>query len=134
MDRNKNRSVKEYLDKIKVHLRDIIVNLQKYDTWEIQLTIAINFISPKDVDEEHIMHSKSNNIEFVLFDNANEVVDELFKSLLSRYQICLETLVKGSDFIFNSVELLYYKYHKINFKCGGSYIDSPDWIKRKKQQ
>ena len=66
-----------------MHLRDAIVNLQKYDTWKIQLTIAINFIDSKDVDEEDVMHSTSNNIEFMRFDNANEVAaDELFKSLL----------------------------------------------------
>ena len=23
---------------------------------------------------------------------------------------------------------MYYKCHKVNFKCGGSYLDSPDWI------
>ena len=49
--RNKRLSVKEYLDKIKSHLSDIIINLQKSDTCKIQLTIAINFISSKDVDE-----------------------------------------------------------------------------------
>ena len=37
--------------------------------------------------------------------------------------------MKGSDFIFDSVQLLYYKCHKINIKREGSYIDSPDWIK-----
>ena len=42
--------------------------------------------------------------------------------------------MRGIDFIFDSVQLLYYKYHKITFKRGGSHIDSPDWIKRKKQQ
>ena len=26
---------------------------------------------------------------------------------------------------------MYYKCHKLDFKCGGSYIDSPDWIKNK---
>ena len=56
----------------------------------------------------------------------------LMDSLLSRYQAGLETSMKGSDFIFNSVQLLYYKCHKINFKRGGLYIDSPDWIKKKK--
>ena len=40
--------------------------------------------------------------------------------------------MKGSDFIFDSVQLLYYKCHKINFNPGGSYVDSPDWIKKKK--
>ena len=40
--------------------------------------------------------------------------------------------MKGSDFIFDSVQLLYCKCHIVNFKLGGSYIDSPDWIKKKK--
>ena len=34
--------------------------------------------------------------------------------------------MKGSDFIFNCVHLLYYKCHKVNPNHGGSYIDSPD--------
>ena len=78
------------------------------------------------------MHSKSDNIEFTTYHNANGVVDELFQSLLSRYHIGIETSMWGSDFIFNSVQMLYYKFHKTNFKCSGSYIDSPDWIKKKK--
>ena len=40
--------------------------------------------------------------------------------------------MKGSDFIDECVNLLYYKCHKINFKRGGSYIDSPNWIKNRK--
>ena len=80
------------------------------------------------------MHSKSDNIEFMSYDNANEIVNKVFESLLSIYQIDLETSMRGSDFISSSVQLLYYKCHKINFKCGGSYIDSPDWTKRKKQK
>ena len=78
------------------------------------------------------MHWKSNNIEFMSYDNANEVVNELFESLLSRYQAGLERSTRGSDFIFDSVQLLYYECHKINVKRGGSYIDSPDTIKKKK--
>ena len=40
--------------------------------------------------------------------------------------------MKGSDFVFDYVHLLYYKCHKINLNRGGSYIDSPDWIRSKK--
>ena len=76
--RNKNLSVKEYLNKIKPYLRDIITKLQKSEIWKIQLTIAINFNSSKDVDEKRVMHSKSDNIEFMLHDNVNEVFNELF--------------------------------------------------------
>ena len=43
----------------------------------------------------------------------------------------LETSLKGSNFIYDSVQLLYHKRHKINFKRGGSYIECPDWIKIK---
>ena len=65
-------------------MRDIILNLQKSDTLKIQLTNAIISISSKNVDEERVMHSKSNNTEFVSYDNVNEVVDECFESLLWR--------------------------------------------------
>ena len=47
-----------------------------------------------------------------------------------RYQIVLKTSLRGSDFIFDCVHLLYYKCHKM--KQGGSYIVSPDWILNKK--
>ena len=43
---------------------------------------AVNFISSKDDDdEEHVMHSKSDNIEIMINDEANEVTKELFDSL-----------------------------------------------------
>ena len=50
------------------------------------------------------MHLERDKIEFMPY-NADEVVDELSKSLLSRYQIGLETLMRGRDFIFESVQL-----------------------------
>ena len=40
--------------------------------------------------------------------------------------------MRSGSFIFDGVNLLYYKYHKINFKRGSFYIDSPDWMKKKK--
>ena len=53
------------------------------------------------------------------FDNVNYVVTELFKSLLSRYQSGLETLIRGSNFFIDSVQLFHHKCHKSNFKRGG---------------
>ena len=82
-DRKKNLLVKEYLDEIKPYLRHIIINLQNFDTWKNPLTIAINFIFSKDIDKVRVMHLKSDNIEFVKYDNANEVANEFFESLLS---------------------------------------------------
>ena len=94
--------------------------------------IAINFMSSKNNDEESLMHSKSDNIKIMTNEKADEVIEELFQSLLSRYQIGLETSMKGSDFIFDCVHLLIHKCHKINYKCGRSYIDIPDRIKNER--
>ena len=76
-DRNKTLSVEEYLNKIRPYLKDIINNLKKSDTWKIQLTIANNFISSIDNDEERVMHSKSDNIEIMINDEANDVIKNL---------------------------------------------------------
>ena len=70
-DRNKTMSVEEHLNKIRPYLKDIINNLKKSDTWKIQLTIANNFISSIDNDEEHVMHSKSDNIEIMISHGAD---------------------------------------------------------------
>ena len=68
VDINKNLSIKEDLDKIKPYLKDIINDLQKSDTLKIQLTIAIKLISSKDIDEERVMHSTSDNMEVMTYD------------------------------------------------------------------
>ena len=73
-DKNSNLSLDKYLNKIKPYLTDIIINLQSSDTWKIQLTIAINFTSSKDTEEECVMHSTSDNIKFTPYNDANEVV------------------------------------------------------------
>ena len=57
------------------------------------------------------MHSKSDNIEIMINDVADEVTKKLFKSLIKRYQNNLGKM-KGSEFVFNYVDFLYYKCHK----------------------
>ena len=59
---------------IKSYMKDIMNNLKKFDTCKSQLTIAINFISSKDTDEERVMHSKSDNIEIIIHNKADEVM------------------------------------------------------------
>ena len=75
------------------------------------------------------MHSKSDNVEIMIKDEANELM-KIDIDIKNRYQNNLE-LMKGSDFVFDCAHLLYYKYHKINPNCGSSNIESPDWIKNK---
>ena len=71
-------------------------------------------------------------IKFTSYNAATEFVNEHFESLRSRYQGNLETSVRGSDFIFDSVQLK--ECQKVNFRRAGSYIDSPDWIKKKEDK
>ena len=54
------------------------------------------------------MNSKSNNIEITINDEADKVIKEFFDSLKNRYRNNLESM-KGSEFVFDSVHLLYYK-------------------------
>ena len=78
------------------------------------------------------MYSKSDYIEIMINEKSSEDIGQLFQSLLSRYQIWLETSMKGSDFVFDYIYLLYCKCHKTNFNNGRSYISSPNWIISKK--
>ena len=112
-NRNQTPSVEEYLNKIRSYIKYIINNLKKSDTWKIQLTTAINFMSSKVTKEELAMYWTSDNIEIIINDKPDEVIEEFFKLLFSRYQIGFETSTKGADFIFDCVHFLYNKYNKI---------------------
>ena len=95
--------------------------------------MLINFISSKDSDETHNMHIKSNNIEIMTSSEADDIIDELFESLLQKRQEGLGKSMKGSGCTFDSVDLLHYHLHKTSpSRNWGSYIDSPKWLKNKK--
>ena len=72
------------------------------------------------------MHLKSDIIEIMNHDKVDEVIKELFESLINIYQIGLVKTMKSSGFIYNCVNLFYYKCQKINLERGESYIDSAD--------
>ena len=93
----------------------------------------INFISSEpDSDETPIMYTKSNNIEIMIGSDSNEVIEELFKSLLQKYQESLEENMSGSEFVFDGVNVLYYDLNKTSLIRGKSYIHSPEWLRNKK--
>ena len=76
-DQEKSSSIKKYLDKIRPCLSDINDHKNQGE-WKIQLTIAINFVSSKDTDEKHTMHSKGDNIEIIIGNETDEIIEELF--------------------------------------------------------
>ena len=63
---------------------------------------------------------------------TDEIINELFESLLQNYQKILEEPMRESEFVPDSIDLLYYHLQKVGLKRGGSYVDSPEWLKNKK--
>ena len=115
-DKSRILSVEEYLDKIRPYLRAIINDLKQ--SWKIQLTITISSITSKDDnDDERVIHSKSDNIEIMISDGADEVIKKLFDSLKNRYQNNLQSM-RDREFVFGYVQLLCYKCHKTNLNRG----------------
>ena len=78
------------------------------------------------------MHTKSDSEEIMVGSDLSDVIKELFKSFLQRYQEGLQEKIKGSDFEFDGVNLLYYDFNKISLNRGGSYKESAKWIKDNK--
>ena len=131
-DKDKTLSIKDYLDEIKPYLSDIINDHKTKGEWKIHLRMAINFFSSKYFEEISTMHSKSDNIEILIGNKTDEIIEDLFDSFLQKYQKGLEESMKGSEFVFNNVDSLYFKLHKISLNRVVSYIDSPKWLKNKK--
>ena len=101
--------------------------------WKIQLTAELNFTSLKPgSDETRIVHTKIDNKEIMIGSDTNEVIKKLLKSFLQIYQEGLQEKMRGSDFEFDDIHLLYYDFNKVSLNRGGSYIEPAKWIKDKK--
>ena len=92
--------------------------------------MQINFISSRDSDETRTMHTKSHNIEIMMGNETDKIIEKLSESLLQNYQKNLEESMRGSEFVPDSIDLLYYHLQKIGLKRGGSYIDSSEMAKK----
>ena len=64
---------------------------------------------------------------------TDEIIKELFESLLQKCQEELEEKKRGREFFSDSNDLLPYNLHKISLNRSGSNIDSPKWLKIKKK-
>ena len=63
-------------------------------------------MSSLDNPEGRVMHSKIDNLEIMINNEADEVIKELFDLLKNRCQNTLESM-KGSEFVFHYVCLMY---------------------------
>ena len=97
---------------LRIHSSNEVIDYEtQFGEWKIQLTISIN--SSKDPDETNNIHRKSDNIEIMMGSETDDITDELFESLLQKYQEGFEESMRGSKFIFDSVDL-YHNLQKIS--------------------
>ena len=82
--------------------------------------MQFHFISHKDSEETRTVYTKSHNIEIMGDGKTDEIIKKLFESLLQNYKKKFKKPMRGSEFVPDSIDLL---------KRGGSYIDSPKWLK-----
>ena len=120
---DKTLTLKKYLALIERYLRKLINYYKNKGEWKLQLAAEISFVSLKPgFDETHVIHARTDNEEFMNNSDTDEIIKGLFESFLQQYEENLQEEMKGSD---------YYDLNKISLNRGGSYIDSPKWIKNK---
>ena len=78
------------------------------------------------------MYTRSDNVEIMFGDDNDDIIEQLFESLLRKNEENLQNKMRGSDFEFDGVNFLYYGFNKTSINRGGSYTDSPKWLKYKK--
>ena len=66
------------------------------------------------------MYTRSDNVEVMFSDDNDDIIERLFESLLQKYEENLQNKMKGSDFEFDGVNLLYYDFNKTSINRGES--------------
>ena len=126
-DKDKKLSIKQYLYMNMPDLADLI-NKKNNNRVEckIQLNVTVNFISTNNTGEIRTFYVKSDNEEIILGNETTDIINSLLKSFLSKYQEEQKILRSGSNFVFESINLLHVNIHKIDLKRRKSYIKSPE--------
>ena len=92
---------------------------------KIQLVMQNSCISTKNFEEICTIYSASEPVEIFMGSDTEDLIDKLFNAILQRFQQAQETPNdKGREFIPESIEFLYYYFHKINIIRAESYIMS----------
>ena len=97
--------MKEYLEKIRSHLRHMIDDLKKSGEWKIHLTMKPKFMLSTDSNEKRTMYSKSDSSIVMTGNDTNKIIQKLFYSLLFIHSLSidLEISMKAGNFVFDQV-------------------------------
>ena len=133
-DKDKISSAEQYLVKIKPYLRDLINEHKTPESgeWKSQLNMHTSFISSKGTGETRNTNILSDNEKIMWAYETKDIINNFFISLKNNYQSEEQIMRNGSDFKFESIDRFDHKLHKIKLRRGGSYIESPRWIRNKR--
>ena len=92
----------------------------------------VSFVNSNDTGEIRSIFVWSDNEEIRLGNETNDFVKRLINSFLNNYQKEEIILRNGSNFVFESVDLLSYHIHKTSLKREKSYIKSSEWLINKR--
>ena len=68
------------------YLHDMINDHKTPEQWKIQISMHVNFISSKDIEETRTIYAWSDNENFMWGNETDNIIKELFKSFLNNYQ------------------------------------------------
>ena len=128
----RNRSIitmKEYLAAIYLHLKKLIDEKQKStkDEQKIQVRVSVVFIRVNDPFDRYIEYVDSDSLILRRGDDTQVFISNLYDSLLENFEKKKHSL-RGSNLVFDGIELTLVQFIKLKLKRGGSYIPTPDWI------
>ena len=92
--------------------------------------MRLNFIYSKDTGETCTIYVWSDNVKVMWGSNINNIIKERFESFLHNFHEELK-IISESEYIFESIELMDFKLHRMRLRRGGSYIKSPEWLLHK---
>ena len=96
---DKTLTLIEYLALIEQYLRKLINYYKSKGEWKVQLTTEISFISLKPgSDETRVMHTRSDNEEFMNGSDTDEIIKGFFELFLQKYEENLQEKNEGIGF------------------------------------
>ena len=130
-DKDKTMYITEYLDKIRSYLFALIDEKKNSSSQKIQLVISINLIHLTK-SGRITFYVKSKNIVSHPSDKSEDILYQLYDSLLKYFNDKLMICRTDSSYVFESIEVFDKYFHKIDLTRGSSYIPSPTWLQFRK--
>ena len=126
-------SIREYLTTIYLPLKRLIDKKQQLtnDEQKIIIRVMAVFVKVNNPFDRYIKYIDSDGFVLRKGDNTHKFINKLFKSLLVNYEKETNAL-KGSNLVFDGIDLTLVQFIKIKLKRGGSYIPTPDRLSVKK--